>query len=74
MYKRQYVHLFIVFPSCVSGASNMEMFPILIGLREVRDGLPHLAGTVPLRTDSWVHALKSFLFLLVITGNRVLMY
>ena len=50
------------------------MFPILIGLREVRDGLPHLAGTVPLRTDSWVHALKSFLFLLVITGNRVLMY
>ena len=34
----------------------MEMFLVLVGLSEVRDGMPQLAGTVPLRAGARVHA------------------
>ena len=48
---------FIVFPSCFGGASNMEMFLLLVGLHKVRDGMPQLVGTVPLRIGTGVDAL-----------------
>ena len=74
-----YEHLFIVFPSCFSGASNMETFLVLVGLDKVRDGMPQLAGTVLLLTGTGVHAFVFCIylcsssealvcFLLVITG------
>ena len=51
-----HVRLFVVFPR-FSGARNMELFLVLVGLHKKKDGIRQLVGTVPLRAGTAVHAL-----------------
>ena len=48
--------LFFLTRYSFSGARNMEMFLVLVDLHKVRDCMPQVAGTVPLRTGNEVHA------------------
>ena len=51
-----HVRLFVVFPR-FSGARNMELFLVLVGLHKKKDGIRQLVGTVPLRAGTAVNAL-----------------
>ena len=73
-----FAHRFVVFPFCFSGASNIDMLLLIVGLHKVRDGMSQLAGTVPFCvlvlgcTHSYFVFVffhrGAFRFLLVITG------
>ena len=61
---------FYCFSFVCSGASNVEMFLVLqswVRIRLVRDSMPQVAGTVPLGTDTGVHA---FLFCSCVLQSR----